>query len=416
MQTVSAREHKPQTPDIGAPVAAPSATPPAKRSTRAFLILGLVVAAGLGVLTVHLVNTAGQENTDDAQIEADVVALAPRIGGFVDAVLVVDNQRVNKGDVLFKIDDRDLRSKLAQAQSELAVAQAQERAAMAQEQIIEAGAKGGLHSAKAALSSSQVNVHSADAQVQVARAALERAQVDARKATLDLARTKQLRASNAVTAEALDADQLDADSAAAALASAEAKLQSAQDDRLAANSRVAQAQGSLAASEPIDAQIAMAHAQTELARARVASAQASVELAQMQLSYATITAPEAGAVSKLTVRRGGLVSANQPIAELVPAHTYVVANFKETQIDRLRQGDSAEVEIDAYPHRTFHGKIESLSGGTGARFSLLPPDNASGNFVKVVQRVPVRIEWNPPPDVALRVGLSVDVTVQVSGS
>jgi membrane fusion protein (multidrug efflux system) len=110
------------------------------------------------------------------------------------------------------------------------------------------------------------------------------------------------------------------------------------------------------------------------------------------------------------------VSANQPVAELVPEHTYVVANFKETQIDRLRDGDSADLEIDAYPHRTFHGKVQSVSSGTGARFSLLPPDNASGNFVKVVQRVPVRIEWNPPPDVPLRVGLSVDVTVKVSGS
>jgi membrane fusion protein (multidrug efflux system) len=360
--------------------------------------------------------TAGEENTDDAQIEGDVVGIAPRTGGFVEDVRVVDNQHVKKGDLLFKIDDRDLRAKLAQAQSELAIAEAQERAAAAQEQIIEAGAKGGLHSAKALVSSSQVNVHNADAQVDVARAALERAQVDARKATLDLTRTKQLRERNAVTAEALDRDQLAADSAAAALAQAEAKLESAQDERRAATSRVAQAQGSLAASEPIEAQIAAAHAQTELARARMQSAQASIELAQMQLSYATVTAPEAGTISKLSVRRGGLVSANQPVAELVPEHTYVVANFKETQIDRLRDGDSADLEIDAYPHRTFHGKVQSVSSGTGARFSLLPPDNASGNFVKVVQRVPVRIEWNPPPDVPLRVGLSVDVTVKVSGS
>jgi membrane fusion protein (multidrug efflux system) len=388
----------------------------AKRSLRPFLILGAVVLAGLAALGVHLMATAGEENTDDAQVEGDVVALAPRIGGFVKEVAVLDNQHVNKGDVVLRLDDADLVVRLSQARSELAVAEAQARTAAAQEQIVEAGAKGGLHSAKAMVSNSQVNVHSAQAQVEAARAALERAQADARKATRDFERTRQLRAGNAVSAEALDSDQLNADSAAAALAQAQARLDAAQSERSAASSRVAQAQGTLAASEPIEAQIASAHAQTELARARVQAAQASIDLAQMQLSYATVTAPEAGVISKLTARVGGLVGANQPFAELVPSRTYVVANFKETQIGHMQPGDAAEIEVDAFSHRTFHGKVESLSGGTGARFSLLPPDNASGNFVKVVQRVPVRIAWERLPDVPLRVGLSVDVTVKVGGS
>jgi len=389
---------------------------PTKRVPRPFLILGAIVLVGLGVLATHRVMTADEENTDDAQIEGDVVALAPHVGGFVNEVLVVDNQPVKKGDVLFKIDDTDLRARLSQARAELAVAEAQQRAAEAQETIVEATAKGGLSSAKAVLSSSQVNVHGADSQVLAARAALDRAQAEARKATLDLDRTKQLRARNAVTAEALDSDQLGADAATAALAQAEAKLASAQDERRAASSRVAQAEGSVAASTPIEAQIAAAEAQSALARARVQSAQGSIELAETQLSYATVSAPEDGVISKLTVRRGGLIGANQAVGELVPSHTYVVANFKETQIGRLQRGDAVEIEIDAYPGRTFHGKIASLSSGTGARFSLLPPDNASGNFVKVVQRVPVRIEWLPTPDVPLHVGLSADVTVNVSKS
>ena len=389
---------------------------PAKRSLRPFLILGAIVLLGLGVLAAHMVATAHQENTDDAQVEGDVITIAPRASGFVHEVLVKDNQLVHKGDVLLKIDDTDLRARLAQARAELAVAQAQERAAIAQEQIVEAAARGGLHSAQAALSSSQSGVHGADAVVLAARAALERARAESRKAALDLERTKALRSRNAVPAEALDADQLTADALAAAVAQAEARLASAEDERQAATSRVAQAKGSVAASEPIDAQIAAAQAQSALAHARVQSAEASIALAQTQLSYATVTAPEDGTVSKLNAHRGALVNANQPVAELVPAQTYVVANFKETQIRRLQPGDAVEIAIDAYPGRTFQGKVDSLSSGTGARFSLLPPDNASGNFVKVVQRVPVRIDWAPTPDVPLHVGLSLDVTVHVTKS
>lgn len=397
-------------------VSTPIDDAPANRSLRPFLILGAIVLLGLGVLAAHMIATAQQENTDDAQVEGDVITIAPRASGFVQEVLVKDNQLVHKGDVLLKIDDTDLRARLAQARAELAVAQAQERAAIAQEQIVEAAARGGLHSAQAALSSSQSGVHGADAAVLAARAALERARAESRKAALDLERTKALRGRNAVPAEALDADQLTADALAAAVAQAEARLASAEDERQAATSRVAQAKGSVAASEPIDAQIAAAQAQSALAHARVQSAEASIALAQTQLSYATVSAPEDGTVSKLNAHRGGLVSASQPVAELVPAQTYVVANFKETQIRRLQPGDSVEIAIDAYPGRTFQGKVDSLSSGTGARFSLLPPDNASGNFVKVVQRVPVRIAWAPTPDVPLHVGLSLDVTVHVTKS
>jgi membrane fusion protein (multidrug efflux system) len=404
-----------QLPETAKPSVQTTAPSRAKSSAlRPFLILGVVVLIGLGGLGAHLLATANEENTDDAQVEADVVTIAPRVGGFVKQVLVSDNQAVKRGEVLLLVDDTDLKLRVAQVEAELGVAEAQERAAAAQEEIVGASAKGGLHSARALVSSSQVSVRSADAQVQVARAALTRAQTDARKATLDLARTRELRARNSVPQEVLDSDQVAYDGAEAALAQAQAKVEAAEDDRRVASSRVAQAEGTLAASEPIDAQIASAHAQTELARARRQAAQAAVDLAKVQLAYATVTAPEDGVVSKLNAHTGDLLAVNQPVAQLVPSHTYVVANFKETQIGRMRAGDSAEIDIDAYGHHSFKGKIESLSGGTGARFSLLPPDNASGNFVKVVQRVPVRIAWTRPPDVPLRVGLSADVTVTVA--
>ncbi|MFL5304340.1 MAG: efflux RND transporter periplasmic adaptor subunit, partial [Polyangia bacterium] len=177
--------------------------------------------------------------------------------------------------------------------------------------------------------------------------------------------------------------------------------------------------GSNAGVQSAGAQIAAAHAQAaradaDLANARIRSAEAALALAKLQLGYTKVTAPADGFASKLTVHAGQLVTVGQPLIQLVPTTTYVIANFKETQIGEMKVGQSAKIEIDALPGRTFDGKVESLAGGTGASFSLLPADNATGNFVKVVQRVPVRIAWtNPPTDVDLRAGLSADVTVDV---
>jgi len=211
----------------------------------------------------------------------------------------------------------------------------------------------------------------------------------------------------------VDHAEVAADAARAALAQAEAGLVGAQDARLAAISRVAEARGRLLQSSPVGAQLAAAHAAAELARARVKAVEAALRLADLQCSYTRVTAPDDGVVSRLGVHEGQSVLGGQPVVELVPARTYVVANFKETQIDKMRPGQRAAIRVDAFPGRTFEGTVESRSGGTGARFALVPPDNASGNFVKVVQRVPVRIAWKSPPDVPLAAGLSVVVTVFV---
>jgi membrane fusion protein (multidrug efflux system) len=255
---------------------------------------------------------------------------------------------------------------------------------------------------------------SARAQVDAARAGLQRAEADARKASLDLDRDRKLHAANVVPQARLDDAQAENDAKQAALQQARANVSAAEEGLRAAESRVGEARGRFEQSAQVKPQIAAAEAQARLAHGREKSAKAALQLAQLQLSYTKISATEDGVVSRLSVHEGQLVQAGQPIAALVPVETYVVANFKETQIGRMKAGETVEVKIDAFPGRTLQGKVESLSGGTGARFSLLPPDNASGNFVKVVQRVPVRIAWvDPPADLPLRAGLSADVTVRV---
>jgi len=403
----SAEQARPPTP---APVAAP---PPRGRRRRPVLVLGTLALLAVAGLAIHALLTAGREETDDAQVEADVVPVAPRVPGQVLVVNVVENQPVKRGDPVLQLDPADYEARLAQAEADLATAKAQAAVAEAQEAVAAASATGGLATAEAAVSSSTTAVSNAEAQVRASEAAVERARADARKAELDLARARRLGAESAVAQETVDHAEVAAEAARAALAQAEAGLAGAQDARQAAVSRVAEARGRLRQSSPVGAELAAAHAAAELARARVKGAEASLRLSGLQLSYTRVTAPEDGVVSRLGVHEGQSVQGGQPVIELVPLRTYLVANFKETQIGEMRPGQRAEIRLDAFPGRTFQGTVESRSGGTGARFALVPPDNASGNFVKVVQRVPVRIAWNPPPDLPLTAGLSAVVTVFV---
>ncbi|ATB41569.1 membrane fusion component of tripartite multidrug resistance system [Cystobacter fuscus] len=386
-----------------------------KKGRRGFLVFGVIVAVLLLGIGGYLVATRGQETTDAAQVEADVVPLATRVGGPVLHVLVADNALVHKGDVLVEIDPRDYTTRVKQAEAELESAQAQAQAADAQSTVAEAGAKGGFSSARALVSTSSAGVSSAEAQVSVARAALARAEADAHRAELDLERTKQLMEAKAVSQKTYDDAVATHEAAQAALLGAKAQLAAAEEGRHVAQSRVAEAQGQLDQSAPIDAKIAAARANAQLAHARVKAAEAQLEQARLQLEYTHITAPADGQVSKLSVHEGQLLSTGQTLGEFVPPATYVVANFKETQVGHMHPGQRVTVKVDAFEGESIEGRVESLSSGTGARFSLLPPDNASGNFVKVVQRVPVRIAWvNPPRELALRAGLSAEVTVHTS--
>jgi membrane fusion protein, multidrug efflux system len=374
--------------------------PARARPRRRWLILGAVSLAVLLGIGGYAWVTHGKESTDDAQVEADVVPLSTRVAGQVKRVAAQDNAHVKKGDLVLELDDADYAARVQQAEAEVDTAAAQAAAADAQAQVTAAGARGGFTSAQAGVTGSS-------AQVATARAGLVRAQAEEHKAALELQRSKELRAANVVPQQKLDEDQAAYDVARAALAQAQANLDAAQ-------SRIGEARGRLSQSSPVEAAVAAAQANARLAHARQKSAEAALALARLQLSYTKLYAQEDGQVTRLTAREGQMVQPGQPLAELVPDHTYVVANFKETQIGEMKPGQRVEIEIDAFPGKKLEGKVESLAGGTGSRFSLLPPDNASGNFVKVVQRVPVRIAWvNVPEGVTLRPGLSADVTVRV---
>ena len=388
------------------------APPPAKRSRRGLVIVGvLALLVGGGYFAYHTL-TAGDESTDDAQVTADTVPIGAQVAGQIVKVHITENQLVKKGQLIAEVEDADYKARVKQAEAELGTAQAQAQAADAQVQVVQASAQGGLLSAKAAFSGSSVGVGSAAAQEASAHASLLRAQTEAHKAEIDLRRARELLAANAVPQERLDSAQIAYDSAQAQLAQARAQVAVAQESKAAARSRVKEAKGRLDQSAPIDAQIAAARAQAELAHARVRSSEAQLDLARLQLSHTKITAPIEGLAARLSVHQGQLVGVGQQVLALVPVATYVVANFKETQIGRMRPGQSAEIEVDAFPGRKLSGRLESLSGGTGASFSLLPADNASGNFVKVVQRIPVRLTWeNLPPEIVFRAGMSAVVTV-----
>ncbi len=384
------------------------------KAMRAYLLLGGLAVAALAVYFIHGYLTRDEVTTDDAQVDADVVPIASRVGGVVLHMHVEDNQRVEAGAVIAEIDPADYAAKVAAAQAELAAAQAQAESADAQVDIVKSTSTGGLSSAKAQLQGTGASVRSAAAQVQAAQASLARAQAEQQKADDDFARAKTLHDQGAVSGQALEGAQVARDAAHSAVDLAQANLAAARDQQSQAESRVAEAAGHVEQSTPVERQIASAGAAARLAHARVDAAQAALDLAKLQLGYTKITAPVAGFVSKLGVHDGQMITAGATILMIVPAKTYVVANFKETQIERIRAGDAVDVSIDAFGGKTLHGKVTSLSAGTGARFSFMPPDNATGNFVKVVQRVPVKIVWNEGEDTsALHAGLSVEVKVHL---
>jgi membrane fusion protein, multidrug efflux system len=385
----------------------------AKRNRgRPYIVLFSVFAVALAGYGVVKWLSAGKETTDDAQVEADAVAVSARVGGAVLHVQVTDNQQVKKGDLLVEIDPADLAARTKEAEAELAAARAQASAADAQVRIVEATSKGSLSAAKALLSGTATSVAGAGAQIEAAKAALVRSQAEASRADTDLARAESLRKDDAVPQAQVDTARSNALAAHAAVAQAEAQVAAAGDMRRTAQTQIAEAQGRVEQSAPVEAELAQARANADLAHARADAAEATVAISKLQLAYTRIEAPTDGSLSRLAVHEGQLVQIGQQIVTVVPSATYVVANFKETQVGEMRPGQRVEISVDALAGRAFEGIVESTSPGTGARFSLLPADNASGNFVKVVQRVPVKIAWaSVPADVKLAAGLSADVTV-----
>ncbi|MCU1347440.1 MAG: emrA1 [Acidobacteria bacterium] len=381
------------------------------KAKRLYVILGGAILVLLLGYAVYSFLTAGKETTDDAQIAADVVPVAARIAGQVVNVTIHENEPVRKGQLIAEIDPQDAQVRLAQAQSELETARATAAEADAKRSVTTATARGALSTAQAGVQSSRESVDTSANAIEQARAALSRAEANAHRAALDFQRAEELGGKGDISRAQVDAARAAHQAADADVAQARAALGSAENNRQAAQANVQMAQGRLEQSAPVAAQISAAEASAQLAHAKVHTAEAALQSAQISLGYTKIYAPADGIASKLAVHPGALVSPGMPIVQIVPRQTYIIANFKETQMRDIYPGQRAEVKIDSLGGRKFEGKVESLSGGTGASFSLLPPDNASGNFVKVVQRIPIRISWNGPPADQAPIGSSAEVTV-----
>jgi membrane fusion protein (multidrug efflux system) len=336
------------------------------------LILGVVGALALFTWGWHRYRFAQSHvESDNAQVDGHITPVSPKVQAFVARVLVDENQHVKAGDTLVVLDDRDLRVRLAQAQADLATA------------VAAAGSRGHTGQMQAQLAATQ-------AQEQSAQASIASAEANYRKASADLERIRGLAEQKIVPAQQLDAAQAAFDAAAASLDAAR---------------RLAAAAGS---------QVTASGAMVSGAEARVASARAALETAELQLSYTVLTAPATGIIGRRNVEQGALVQVGQTLMSVIPDHeVWVTANLKETDMADIAVGDTVSFTADAFPGRHFAGHVESVSPATGARFALLPPDNATGNFTKVVQRVPVRIAVDEGEDSAHRLlpGMSVVVTI-----
>jgi membrane fusion protein (multidrug efflux system) len=354
-----------------------AASEPGKPSTKKKFVLPIAAVLALIVLIWAFQKWnygRTHQSTDNAQVDGHIVPVLAKVGGYVKTVNVSENDHVNAGQLLVQLDDADYRVRLQQAQADLAAA--------------EATGGGGGFSGQA-----EAQVQSASGQRAALDAQIGAAQANANKADADLARARELVAKQIISKQQLDAAQASADVAHANL--------------LAAQRQAAAAGGTVNTAE----------AGVRVANARTLASRAATENAQLQLDYTRITAPASGEISRKQVEVGQLVAPGQPLLSIVAdTGVWVTANFKETQLATIRPGQPVEFEIDAYGGCVGEGKVASVSGATGAKFALLPPDNATGNFTKVVQRVSVRIAVTKPcsGNRPLRPGLSANVHVNTA--
>ncbi|MBI1955540.1 MAG: HlyD family secretion protein [Acidobacteria bacterium] len=394
--------------------------------SRGFL-LGVILVVGVAVFWLWQYY-AIRESTDNAQIDGHIHPISAKVGGTALRVLVDNNQSVEAGAVLVEIDPQDYQVAVERAQGNLAEAEALWRASQTAVPILSetvasklADAKAGLENARASLVAAQRVAEAAQATLGAAQARWREAQANSEKAARDLERMQQLLAEGVIAQQQYDAAKAAADANRAAVEAAQASVTNAELGVPAAESRVAQerakltqAEATLQAAQTAPQQVAVTRAQADSAGARREQAKTVLHQAQLNLEYATIRAPVAGVVSKRTVEVGQIVQPGQPLLVVVPLEDiWVTANFKETQLRNMHPGQKTIISVDAYGGRKYEGHVDSIAAATGAKFSLLPPENASGNFVKVVQRVPVKIVFEKGQDSEhlLRPGMSVVPTV-----
>jgi membrane fusion protein (multidrug efflux system) len=357
--------------------------PPEKKKSKVFtIILAVLVIGGTWFGLTKYIHGLHHEETDDAQVESNISPVLSRVGGYILKINVKDNQFVHKGDTLLTLDPRDLKLTLAQAEAALATAQSNYSAAQANS------------------NAASTNISSTRAAVSTANSQIETAKVNVWRATQDYERYANLIKDHSIT-------QQQYEQALAAKQIAERQLQVLVDQKNQASTQT----GVVTSQSNATAQ------QIGVASAVIKQRQVDVENARLNLSYTVITAPENGLVSKVPVQEGQLVQSGQPLFSIVlDNQKWVVANFKETQYNKMSEGQKVTVHADAFPKHDFDAVLSSFSPATGARFALLPPDNASGNFVKVVQRLPVKIDFTDKNDSLikkLRPGMNVFVDVHL---
>jgi membrane fusion protein, multidrug efflux system len=388
-------------------------------------VLGALGVAGYGVWQ----RLAVEESTDDAQIDGTIVPLSPRITGNVIAVMARDEVPVKAGDVLVQLDTKDLEVALAKAKADLADAQANFEsarsdvpAASVSSTSTMSNARSGKEDASAAVSSAEQQLGVLRAHLSVVQANVRVAQANRNKAAQDVERYRTLVAKDEISRETFDqavsaeqASSATVDSQQAAVTEAQQNIAVAERAVEQARARLNQADSQVEAAKAGPEQVKGTEARAQAAQARVAQKRADVDQAQLNLTYATITAPINGIVGRKSVDVGQNVAAGQQLMVIVALDDiWVSANFKETQLKDMRIGQKSTFDVDANG-RTYTGKVERIAGASGARFSLLPPENATGNYVRVVQRIPVRISIDPGQndDHALRPGMSVTPKVQI---
>jgi membrane fusion protein (multidrug efflux system) len=425
----------------------------------AFLIIAAIVLIVAAVFVIrYWLYARSHETTDDAFVDGHVIQLSPKVSGYVSKVYVADNQPVNKGDLLAEIDPSDYETRLQQAQAALDAGEARLREARTGVELTRANARAnqqqanatvqqarsGVSSARAAaatersrISQAGAGVATAQANVAQAQSQLAAAEAEATRANADVERYQMLYSKDEMSRQQLDQAVATARTANAQVEAARGRVAAAQaqvtearaaETAAAENARRAQTQvggaqagvnealGRVAQANTAPQQVAVSQAQAETAGASIEQLRAAVEQAKLELSYTKIYAPEAGRVTRKAIEVGTLVQVGQPLMAVVPGDVWVTANFKESQIGQLKPGQPVEIRVDAYPDKVFKGHVDSIQAGTGARFSLLPPENAAGNYVKVVQRVPVKIvfdEGQLDPQHILAPGMSVEPEVQI---
>jgi membrane fusion protein (multidrug efflux system) len=392
---------------------------------RALVIVGGVLVAVFVGLLVYFRN---RESTDDAQVDGHITPIASKVYGRVAEVLVDDNQAVKAGQVLVKIDPADYQAAVDQAKAALALAEGEARSAGVDVPRTSETVNSGTSSAQAQLLGAQADLARAaatyeqaqTADLAVAEANVEKSRANSELAKADLERYKPLMEKGEISKQQYDAAKANADATASALVADEQRLAQAgrnvdisRAQLEAAKARVAQASAGVDSAEADKKRVAMRSADAEAKAAAVARAQAQLDAAQLNLSYTNIVAPVDGVATHKSVEPGQIVQSGQGLLVVVPLNNvWVTANFKETQLRNMKPGQKAYVKVDTYG-KTFPGHLDSIAGATGAVLSLLPPENATGNYVKVVQRIPVKIVLEAiSPDVAiLRPGMNVEATV-----